>query len=165
MRKFYNAICIVSLGVFGLAQTGCTPSSTDTKTTPTANSTEAEKGHDHADHDHGDHRHGTHSGEIVVTEPGHIDVEWTHNHDDGEVTIYVDGKTVQSAYINLEVTGKDAKKYDLAAGTEPNSFTIKDTELVTAIDASEADPKTIKPTVVIVVDGAEHKADLKVFHH
>lgn len=165
MRRLNSAICIVSLGLFGLTQAGCTNSAPATKNTPTSN----EHGHEHGEHEgheHGnDHRHGSHSGEIVVLEPSHADVEWTHNHDTGELTIYVDGKPAESAHIDIEVTGKDTKKYELTKGTEPNSFTIKDAELVTAIDASEADPKAIKPTVVVVVDGKENKAVLKVFHH
>lgn len=162
MRRLNSAICIVSLGVFGLTQTGCNNTAPETKPAPAAN----DHGHDHkekAHEDHG-HEHGTHGGEIVVTEPGDIKVEWTHNHDSGELTIYVIDKTAESAYITVDMKDKEPKKYDLTAGKDPNSFTIKDAELVTVIDASEADT-TIKPNVVIKADGGEHKAFLKVMHH
>lgn len=163
MRRLNSAICVVSLGVFGLTQAGCTNTAPETKHTPSANE-HGHEGHDHGDHDHG-HEHGAHGGEIVVVEPGDIKVEWTHNHDDGDLTIYVVDKKAESAYINIEMEGKEPKKYELKAGSEANSFSIKDTELVTVIDASETEGSGIKPSVAITADGAEHKAVLKVMHH
>ena len=160
MARNFAAASIVGLAVLGFNATGCTNATTK----PVAES------HDHEgeDHDHG-HRHGDHGGEIAVLEPGDYDLEWSHNNEDGTVVMHVDAITAKSAKVDsikvsVKVPEQEAKTYELAK-QEDGTYSVKDVELATAIDASGDDESKIEVLATVVVDGKDTTAKLKNMHH
>ncbi len=156
------AASIVGLAVLGFVATGCTNATTK----PVAES------HDHEGEDHGhehSHRHGDHGGEIAVLEPGDYDLEWSHNNEDGTVVMHVDAITaksvkVDSIKVSVKVPDQEAKIYELAK-QEDGTYSIKDAELATAIDASGDDESKIEVLATVVIEGKDTTAKLKNMHH
>ncbi len=171
-RMFWSS-AVMSCALAGL--NGCNPPNSDSKSDSMVKEDHDHDGHDHdahdhdAGHSHGKHEHGAHGGELVTVEPGDYKIEWTHDEAEGTVTMFVDevvetGKAVEKLQVKLEMTGQDAKFYDLDKQAD-GTFMAKDIEMVTAIDASGEKDSGIKASVVALIDGIEQMAELEIFHH
>lgn len=167
-------IFTILTAVLSVTAIGCRPAddaaNNETLTTGTTvearNNTGDSTTVDNHEDDHGHHHsHGDHGGEIVVLEPGDLEVEWVGNSDSGELVVHTDrlgDKKVETVVVEIQGAG-EPKSYTLEAGEE-NIYRLTNAEMVTAIDASHPDEETMKSEVVVTIDGAVHRGRLINFH-
>jgi hypothetical protein len=151
------------------ASTGCqtqTEPPTDTAAPPAP--ADAHHGHDHS-------VAGPHGGHLIVLGQEAFHAEWTHDDDDGRLTVYILDSEMQevvpisASQIEIERTiGEDTQSFALeaveqpSAGPGPYQFEIVDKSL---IEALKAVGHGVEATLIVEIEGQVYRSTFEHLPH